>query len=249
MCLIVLHWIPGQQLTLSANRDEFTHRPAAPLTVWHDAPDIIAGRDLEQGGTWLGLTRQHRFAALTNVRAPGAGPTNPPSRGHLVSDFLRSSTSTAAYAQTLHRYAHRYAPFNLLCGGLQQLWYITNHPQPACTALTPGLHVLSNARLNTPWPKARLARQQLQAWLQQPGDSASLARLLNRQQPFADHELPQTGVPADWERLLSAQFIHAPGYGTRCSTGLILTPAGADIHEISWDNAGQVQHQAQWPSR
>ena len=238
MCLIVFDWKPGQRLVLSANRDEFFHRPSAPLSVWEEYPQLIAGRDLEQGGTWLGVSREYRVAALTNVRAPGIAPANPRSRGHLAMEFLTGDQPAAAQAASLQDKSGEYAPFNLLLGDRDELWFVSNHPHWQCRLLPPGLYGLSNASLNTPWPKTQLAMQQLQNWLQHPDDLRSLAGLLNRREPFADHELPATGVPQEWERLLSAQFIQAPGYGTRCSTGLWLDHTGAGITEISWDNLG-----------
>lgn len=240
MCLIAFDWQPGARLVLTANRDEFFQRPSAPLSAWEDQPLIIAGRDLQQGGTWLGVSRDYRVAALTNVRAPGIGPAQPRSRGHLVSQYLSQPASPADYARTLQQHAQEFAPFNLLLGDQQQLWYLSNYPHWRCEPLPAGLYGLSNAARNTPWPKTRLARQQLQQWLQQPTDALSLARLLNRREPFADHELPATGVPLEWERWLSAQFIQAPGYGTRCSTGLWLDKRGIGMAEISWDETGQA---------
>lgn len=240
MCLIVLDWQPGQSLSLSANRDEFFKRPSAPLCNWSDHPSVIAGRDLEQGGTWLGINKQGQWAALTNVRAPGIGPLEPRSRGHIVSDYLQQSLDPLSYAQTLLASAEQYAPFNLLVGDWQQLYYLSNYPDRRLEAVAPGIHALSNAQLDSPWPKAQLAQAQLQKWLKQPDSARSLANLLNRRHPFADNELPDTGVGLVWERLLSAQRILAPGYGTRCSTGLILRAAQAEISEISWSEDGQA---------
>ena len=248
MCLIVFDWQPGQRLILSANRDEFFRRASAPLSVWEEYPHVIAGRDLEQGGSWLGVSRDYRYAALTNVRAPGAGPAEPRSRGHLVSSFLTGHDSPQTYAQRLLGCASEFAPFNLLVGDREQLWYLSNYPQLRCELLPAGLHGLSNATLNTPWPKTQRAKQQLQYWLQQPGELPTLATLLHEQTLAADHELPSTGVPLEWERRLSAQFIRAPGYGTRCSTALWLDAAGAGICEISWNEAGEAaaQHSLQF---
>lgn len=244
MCLIVFDWQPNQRLVLSANRDEFFNRAAAPLAVWQDVPEIIAGRDLSQGGTWLGLNQTNlSFAALTNVRVLGVAPENPPSRGELVRDFLTSQQSAALWSQEFLSKAAAYAPFNLLvCDGVQ-LWYVTNYPTPSCTLVSPGIHALSNAQLDSPWPKAELAKQQLSQWLAANKDCASLAGLLSRRETFADDLLPHTGVALEWERLLSAQFIKANGYGTRCSTGLLLTPKQAEIYEMSWDINGQPTDQ------
>ncbi len=240
MCLIVFDWQPGQTrwLTLAANRDEFWQRPARPLHRWQDEPDIIAGRDLEQGGTWLGISRQGHFAALTNIRAPGAGPQDPRSRGHLVADYLRAGSRPEQWAAALRQSATDYAPFNLLAGDRHNLVYISNYPQLRCATVAPGIHSLSNAWLDTPWPKSRLAEQQLRHWLREPAEQ-TLPSLLSRRQPFADGQLPSTGVPAEWERMLSAQFIISPSYGTRCSTALTGTEGQLAVHEISWQPDGR----------
>ena len=239
MCLITFDWQPGQHLILSANRDEFYQRAALPLAAWPDQPNIIAGRDLEHNGTWLGISKSLRFAALTNVRALGVGPKNPPSRGELVSLFLLSSDSIESTMQLFLNKAEQYAPFNFIAGNAQQLWYLTNYPSPRLEPISAGIHSLSNAQLDSPWPKAQLAQQQLHNWLKVPKDSLSLCSLLNQREPFPDELLPDTGVGYAFEKLLSSQFIHSPNYGTRCSSGLILSPLAASISEISWSENGK----------
>lgn len=239
MCLLTFDWQPGQHLILSANRDEFYQRAALPLAVWQDEPRIIAGRDLEQGGTWLGVNTSRQFAALTNVRVLGVGPSNPPSRGSLVSAFLLDKRPIKDRVQTLLAEAKHYAPFNFIAGDIDQLWYLTNHPEPRLEAVNAGIHSLSNAQLDTPWPKAQLAQQQLQHWLKEPQDCPSLSVLLNRTAPFPDQDLPATGVPQPLEKLLSAQFIQSPEYGTRCSTGLVISSSEAQISETTWNAKGE----------
>lgn len=232
MCLIVFDWQPGTEcwLRLSANRDEVYRRPAATMHSWPEYPGLYAGKDLEQGGTWLGVTEEGRWAALTNVRAPGAGPEDPRSRGELVLSYLTSGQSPEDWLATVK--AEQYAPFNLLIGDQTELWYLCNHPQITARRLEAGLYSLSNAQLDSPWPKAELAKQQLaQA-------SPPYAGLLDRRQIWPDNELPQTGVPLLWERLLSAQFIIAPGYGTRCSTGIDARRGNMGLQEITWDETG-----------
>ncbi len=234
MCLIVFDWQPGsdQWLTLSANRDEFFNRPARPLVQWPEQPSVYAGQDLQLGGTWLGFAQNGRWAALTNVRAPGAGPEHPVSRGELALDYLTSALPPEHWLQRIR--ADIYAPFNLLTGTTNEAWYFTNYPDVRCERLTPGLYGLSNATLNTPWPKLELARQQLA----ERTAETDLSRLLSRREPFADEALPDTGVPQIWEKLLSAQFIHAPGYGTRCSTGIRTQGQQVMMEEVTWDEAG-----------
>ncbi len=237
MCLIVFNWQPQQSqwLLLSANRDEFMQRPAAPMHEWPDDAGLFAGKDLEQGGTWLGVTKDQRWAALTNIRAPGAGPDNPSSRGALVVDYLRSGRSPKDWLQALD--TSHYAPFNLLAGDRHHLWYMNNHPQPEIREVPPGIHSLSNAHLNSPWPKARLAEAQM---AQAPADEQQLTRLLSRRDIWPDNELPATGVPITWERMLSAQFIRAPGYGTRCSTGIRTLNDDIYLAETTWSAEGTI---------
>ncbi|WP_430460845.1 NRDE family protein [Thalassolituus sp. LLYu03] len=251
MCLIAFDWQPGARiwLRLSANRDEFHQRPAAPLQRWDDVPTVIAGRDLSQGGTWLGVSDLGRIAALTNVRAPGAGPAEPVSRGHLATDWLNSEQTPQAFATQLLQRAHEFAPFNLLIGTTTELLHISNYPQPVITQVTPGIHGLSNAGLDTPWPKTCLATELLAATplTDAPTGDASdaLASLLSRRDTFADDQLPATGVPLEWERLLSAPFIVAQGYGTRCSTGLLAGQYSASVTEIRWDARGDESGRSQ----
>ena len=233
MCLIVFDWRPGEDhwLRLSANRDEFFKRPTQAMHAWPEQPGLWAGKDLEQGGTWMGVTESGRWSALTNVRVLGVGPEEPRSRGELVLHYLISSMSPDLWLNTID--SDEYAPFNLLLGNKEELWYLTNYPERHAERLDPGLYSLSNASLNSPWPKAELARQQLS---EHAGDE--LAGLLSRREVWPDEQLPDTGVPLAWERMLSAQFISAPGYGTRCSTGIHATGSQLALQEITWDESG-----------
>ncbi|ASP37750.1 hypothetical protein CHH28_03255 [Bacterioplanes sanyensis] len=241
MCLIVFDWQPSKQLLLAANRDEFYQRPAAAMHIWPEQPSILAGRDLTQGGTWLGINRTGRIAMLTNVRTPDPAPEQPRSRGELVLQFLAGSAEPQDYLAEIDG-AH-YGHFNFICGDLSQLWYFSNHGGNAATQITAGIHALSNAQLDTPWPKAELAKQQLRDW-----SSTELPLgLLNRRQPFADEILPNTGVAQTLERQLSAQHIHiSDHYGTRCQTAVKLLPQDVWIAEQGFDNLAQVTHQCQW---
>ncbi|MCW8156222.1 hypothetical protein D7243_08475 [Stutzerimonas stutzeri] len=220
MCLIVFAWRPDhiQPLVVAANRDEFHARPSLPLGQWKDAPWIIAGRDLQAGGTWMGITTRGRFAALTNIRAPGQ-PIGLRSRGELPEQYLRGELSPAEYLAELAARRSDYAGFNLLVGDAQSLWHLNSHSGEA-TPLRAGVYGLSNAGLDTPWPKLRKARAALADELDQP-DTERLLALLADPRPAAEHELPQTGVSLEWERRLSSIFIASPEYGTRASTALI----------------------------
>ena len=241
MCLIVFHFEPKQRLILAANRDEYFARPAAPLQPWPDGSGLIAGQDLKEGGAWLGVNLQGDFAALTNVRVQGATPANPPSRGELVRRFLQSSAPIYARLETLEQQAAQYAPFNLLVGNLDALYYLSNYPKVRLEKIGAGTHSLSNASLDTPWPKTQLACAQLQTWLAQPSDSLSLSALLNSTELADATLLPHPGVPLALERMLSAQFIRSPSYGTRASTGLILNKESMDICERSFNAQGETQ--------
>ena len=243
MCLIVFNWSPDEHdwLTVSANRDEFLHRPTQPLSRWPGDARIVAGKDLQQGGTWLGANRHGQFAFLTNVRAPGAGPATPESRGLLVREYLERPQPAADFAAQLLSRCQAFAPFNLIVGSPQQMLWITNYPQPQQSIIAPGIHTLSNAALDTPWPKSQLAQQQLQQWLQhQEQNPGQLADLINSRATCADQELPDTGIPLDWERMLSAQLIVSPDYGTRSSTAILGRGHHLTLCELSRDAGGGI---------
>ena len=232
MCLIVLAWkaSPSVRLAVAANRDEFFARPAAAAAWWRDAPDVLAGRDLRGGGTWMGVTRSGRFAALTNFRdatAPRKGDA--PSRGNLVGDFLRKEEGPAAFLSRLAWNADAFEGFNLLVSDGGELWSFSNAEERGPVALSPGVYGLSNHLLETPWPKVAAARERLAAAVATeaapPELEASLLALLRNRALAPDGALPETGLPLAWERALSAAFVVLPDYGTRASTVLVV---GAD---------------------
>lgn len=219
MCLIVLAWRPDHAtpLIVAANRDEFYARPALPLAAWEDAPGVYAGRDLEAGGSWLGIGPDGRFAALTNVRDPGQA-LGPRSRGELVAGFLRGSEAPFEYLERVRERAADYSGFNLLVGNASQLCYF-NPRSGAPRELPPGLHGVSNAALDTPWPKLERARAALAERLDAADPQALLELLADTHRPD-DKQLPETGVGIATERLLSSVFIASPNYGTRASSVL-----------------------------
>jgi uncharacterized protein with NRDE domain len=242
MCLIVVGWRahPDYPLVVAANRDEFFARPAVPAHWWPDAPALLAGRDLEAGGTWLGVTRNGRFAALTNYRDPSRRRPGAPSRGALVRDCLAGDGAALPTLEAIARASGDYAGFNLFaCDGSHLA--IHESTTGAVRALEAGIYGLSNHLLDTPWPKVRFARERFAAALTQlPHDDEFLA-LLRDDTPAPDHHLPATGVSPEWERWLSSAFIRAPGYGTRCSTVLTVRHDGAvRLREWSWDEAGEL---------
>ncbi|PKO86610.1 MAG: hypothetical protein CVU18_14125 [Betaproteobacteria bacterium HGW-Betaproteobacteria-12] len=216
MCLIVVGWRvhADYPLVVAANRDEFYARPTADAAPWPDAPAVFGGLDLEAGGTWLGLRGDGRFAAVTNVREPGMA-MGARSRGTLTRDFLLGHDAAIDYAQGLD--GSLYSGFNLLLSDGDDLIYCSNR-DGAPRRLAPGIYGLSNHRLDSPWPKLVTARQRFAAALPALPDESALFALLADDAIVADDSLPQTGVPLEWERLLSAIFVKSENYGTRAST-------------------------------
>jgi len=225
MCLILLAYDvhPGYRLILAANRDEFFARPSAPVGYWDDAPQILAGRDLKDGGTWLGITRSGRIAALTNYRDPGSERRDAPSRGSLVRGFLQGDGSVEEYLAILRREGGSYNGFNLIFGEMDRLCWFSNHHE-SHLFLGPGIHGLSNRILDTPWPKVSRGKDALARIVEGSSEISVeqlLAVLADRTVP-ADEELPETGVGIELERLLSPIFISSPAYGTRSSTVILI---------------------------
>ncbi|HXH01972.1 MAG TPA: NRDE family protein [Candidatus Competibacteraceae bacterium] len=223
MCLILFAWRthPEYPLVLAANRDEFYARPTAPMDFWGEAPHLLAGRDLREGGTWFGVTRDGRMAAVTNYRDPSQVRSGAPSRGRLVSDYLLGEHGAEDYLRHLQEQASAYNGFNLLLGEGGALHYYSNHgTEPR--RLAPGVYGLSNHLLDTPWPKVRRGKEALAAWLDAAiPDPEALLALLADDTLAADAELPRTGVSLEWERRLSPIFIRSADYGTRSSTVLL----------------------------
>lgn len=226
MCLILFAYRvhPAYPLVVAANRDEWFRRPTAPAAFWLDAPDVLAGRDLEQMGTWLGVTRSGRFAALTNYRDPASNRADAPSRGSLVSAFLRSTAPPMTYLERLRAESARFNGFSLLAADLGTLGYFSNR-EGELRELAPGLYGLSNSLLDVAWPKVEIGKARLAAALDGTPDAEALLALLDDTGPASDHHLPSTGVSIEWERRLSSLRIVADGYGTRSSTVLLV---GAD---------------------
>jgi uncharacterized protein with NRDE domain len=222
MCLILLaqgaH--PDYPLVVAANRDEYYQRPTAKAAFWQDHPHILAGRDLECMGTWLGITRSGRFAALTNFRDPRERKTDAPSRGRLVSDFLVSEQEPREYLEKVAEIAPRYNGFNLLAGDIDGVFYFSSR-LASVQKLSPGVHGLSNHLLDTPWPKVVRGKQRLQAVLADAPGAEALLDLLHDREPAAEGELPDTGIGAELERVLSPALIVSPQYGTRASTAVL----------------------------
>ena len=243
MCLIAWNWQPHSDLPLLlvANRDEYYARPTLPLQTWKGA-SIFAGKDLQAGGTWLGLGRGGRLAALTNVRDSRNQRDSAPSRGALVSDFLSSSVSGSAYLQSIVQDSERYNPFNLLVyDGHTLLGFESQGAH--IVVMHPGIAAVSNAGFDTPWPKLLMLKTGLQQWVEQqasaqaPGSDA-LFDLLAQDQPAPDTQLPDTGIPVERERALSCAFVRSEDYGTRASSLVMLRRSSARLIERSFDAQG-----------
>jgi uncharacterized protein with NRDE domain len=240
MCLLVLAWKahPDYALILAGNRDERHARASAAVAFWEDAPEVLAGRDLEAGGTWLGITTSGRYAVVTNYREGLAPAKAPRSRGVLTADFLKSHITPEAYLRQIKPHAGEYGGFSLVVGDRDSLWYFANRGGQPPAPVTPGVHALSNHLLDTPWPKVQAAKSRLQLLLDTGAATGdALFRMLADRTP-ADAGLPDTGIGADLERRVSAAFVQDPVYGTRCSTVVFVGPRGLRFAERRFDAAG-----------
>ncbi|HEX3913659.1 MAG TPA: NRDE family protein [Steroidobacteraceae bacterium] len=240
MCLVLVAWRGHAKYpcVVAANRDELHSRPAQPAHWWRSDPPILAGRDLSAGGTWLGLTRSGRFAALTNFRGSGPRRADAPSRGTLVTSILMSTETVAQSLEILRKAGPGYNAFNLMFSDGEQL-AVYESVSRAGRILGPGIYGLSNHLLDTPWPKVRRAKSRLSEALSEPDSSDAALALLRDEQPAADEELPRTGISLQWERLLSSAFVRAPDYGTRCSTLVRIDESRrACFDEWTWDASG-----------
>lgn len=229
MCLAALAWKvhPRWRLVLAGNRDEFHDRPTAPLARWTTSPALMAGQDLQSGGTWAGVDAHGRMALVTNVRDPAIRVPGAPSRGQLATGFLQSPDIAEHRASGLLAAAEAFAPFNLVLADASACEYVSNYPTPRRITLAPGLHGLSNGDLDEPWPKTMALKRRLAAWVATGSDDvAPLWAALADETPAPDDHLPDTGVGLERERLLSPAFIRNDRYGTRASTLIAIDHAG-----------------------
>lgn len=241
MCLILfaLGCHPRYPLVVAANRDEFHHRPSAALDFWVEHPELLAGRDIQAGGTWLGLSRNGRFAAVTNVRDANPAASYPLSRGALCVDWLTGNGDAPSFAASLNYTG--YAPFNLLFGSMiKQIHYVsTTETRPAL--LSNSYYGLSNGALDNDWPKVQRGKQALASAIETGVDLDDLLGLLSNRDLAVDELLPDTGVGLYRERLLSAAFIVGPVYGTRSSIALRASVSGdVEARELRFDENGTV---------
>ena len=240
MCLILLAWQGSAEYpcVMAANRDELHTRPTAPAHWWHTQPDILAGQDLSAGGTWLGVTRSGRFAALTNYRDPEQRRQDTPSRGTLVTSILKSGDSATQSLAYLRDVGAEFNGFNLLFSDGERL-AVYESVLGTGRELGPGIYGLSNHLLDTPWPKVQNAKSRLSEALGDLTHTAAILELLRDDTPAPDDRLPRTGVSLQWERLVSSAFVRAPDYGTRCSTLLRIDQRRrACFDEWTWDVSG-----------
>ena len=220
MCLIVFanKFIEDYKLVFAANRDEFYNRSTDQAEFWNEYPDLLAGKDLQAGGTWLGITKQGKFAAITNFRDLKNHRNDAPSRGNLTVDFLINDISPEEYYNKLKPSLNNFNGFNLLIGNVDQLCYFSNKTEDI-QKLEPGIHGISNSILDTPWPKVEKSKHQLQRLIEYKKIHPwEILNILDDTSPAKDEELPDTGVGIELERVLSPIFIKSEKYGTRSST-------------------------------
>lgn len=253
MCLaiIAVGVLPDWPLIVAANRDEYHARATASLQPWGSCPNLLAGQDLLAGGTWLGATTSGRFSLLTNYRNALQQVAQAPSRGRLVEDFLKASVSAQAYLRHIEPRASDYNGFNLIVADQAGLFYAGNQAQPFRQTLMPGVYGLSNALLDTPWPKTQQSRQAIATLLAQPVElnPQRLVDVLQDRCGFADQALPNTGIGIERERLLAPPFIVSPNYGTRCTTVVMRHRNGNQwVQESTFNAAGETVQWVGWLS-
>ena len=224
MCLIflALNHHPNYKLIVAGNRDEFYHRKTASAQFWEDHQHIIGGRDLEAGGTWLAMTKAGKIGMVTNYRDPQNINPTAPSRGHLVSDYLIQDERPDQYLQNISTNGRKYNGFNLIVGDTSELWYYSNYKK-GMEKLSAGLYGLSNHLLETSWPKVLRGKEKIKPILANSIiDPEMLLDVLYDDELAADDRLPKTGLTLERERALSSMFIKTEGYGSRCSTVILI---------------------------
>lgn len=244
MCLILFaHKVhPEYPLVLAANRDEAYARSTAPAAFWSDCPHIYAGRDLEQGGTWLGISRSGALAAVTNYRESSDAKTSTRSRGELVANYLRGRQRATDYLARVRNDANAYNGFNLIAGDPDEIFYFSNRASRAI-AVSPGVHGLSNHLLDTPWPKVERGRKLMTELMQYRSQTLidGLFGLLAGRVVAPDDALPSTGVGLARERALAPAFIISPAYGTRSSAVILVDNHGQAVFiERSFGERGKA---------
>lgn len=255
MCIlfIAVKQHPDYPLIIAANRDEYFARPTESSHFWPNHPNVLAGKDLVAGGTWMGVTKTGEIASLTNIRNPEKMLDNARSRGELVLNYLTNQPDTRDYLNTLKTNKDHYNGYNLLLGRWDDLYVYNNHDNEA-QPLTEGFYGLSNANLNSPWPKVNKGVKDLEEYCKNPGDLKDKVffELMQDDTLAEDHLVQKTGAPQEWEKQLSSIFIRTPKYGTRAST-LVLVDQSHQLHwhEKVYDENGEctqdIEHNIQLP--
>ncbi|WP_077620024.1 NRDE family protein [Bacillus sinesaloumensis] len=240
MCLIVFAYQahPVYKLIVAANRDEFTERLTAPAHFWEDEPNLLAGRDLEKKGTWMGVTKVGRFAAVTNYRDLNESSEGKVSRGSLVKEALTYKGKLDGYTKQLEQTNTDYPGYNLLVGDLDDLYYYSNVGK-SLVKVKAGIHGLSNHLLDTNWPKVEKGKEGLAEIIKGENLVENLFTLLQNTDRPKDSHLPKTGVSLEWERILSSLFIQTDGYGTRSSTVLLMSDTEVEYIERTFSAKGE----------
>ncbi|GAB5410028.1 MAG: NRDE family protein [Balneolaceae bacterium] len=230
MCLITFAYKahPIYKLILASNRDEFYERPTRKAQFWKEEkhPELLAGKDLEAGGTWMGINKRGKWGALTNYRDPSSIRPNPPSRGELVLNYLQNRTLPKDELLKLDKNSDSLNGFNLLLGDTKGVFHYSN-VNKIITEIKPGIHGVSNALLDTSWPKLDQAKEDLSRVIEHKNiEFEKLFELLKKEDKPPENELPNTGIPKEWEKAVSSVFIKTESYGTRCSTLLLIDNYG-----------------------
>lgn len=222
MCLILfaIDEHPEFDLVIAANRDEFYNRPTLQAHVWEKPAWMIGGKDIQGGGSWLGISPNRKLAMLTNFRDPSSIDPNAPSRGALITNYFTHDEGPENYLKKIAVNGSDYNGFNLLCENESGMFYYSNYGKHV-QKVNPGVHGLSNALLDDPWPKVEKGKAGLHRWIHSAGDPSALFDLLYDSEQASDESLPSTGVSLDLERSLSSMFIKTPTYGSRTSTVIL----------------------------
>ncbi len=219
MCIIAfsLNEHPDYKLIIAANRDEFFERPSTYAGWWEDQPGIYGGRDLQAGGTWLGMTKSGKIAAVTNFRDPSNIRPDAKTRGTLALDYLKGETDAKSYLEALAKAADDYNGFNLLLFENDRAYHFSNY-EHQLNEIAGGVHTLSNALLNTPWPKVTKLQKRFSQTIKEAFEADDLLGVLEDDAQAPDELLPSTGIPYEWEKAISSICIKTENYGTCCST-------------------------------
>ncbi len=226
MCLITFAYKSHAKykFILAANRDEFYARPTAVAHWWEDHKEILGGRDLQAKGTWMAIHRNGRFAAVTNYRDIQNINANAQSRGDLPVNFLLSNERPSVYSRSVKKEGEKYNGFNLITLD-EELAYVSNY-DPEVQLLDPGVYGLSNALLDTPWPKVEKAKRAFNTLIQQPFTLGQLIEIMQDTETAPDEHLPATGLDYQREKAVSAMCIRTPDYGTCCTSALTIDYEG-----------------------